>query len=148
MVDGETISTYATPENSGAFMLYGVPGGTYDLTVTPEEGSGYATKVISVEVVNGQVTDVGTIELELLPGSITGKILNEGIAVVASVIVDAAEVTANTDGTGVFLLENIPVGTYTVTFTPAEGSGQSVKTIENVEVTADSTTDLGEITLE
>lgn len=147
-VDGETITTFATPENGGAFMLYGVFGGTYDLTVTPEEGSGYATKVISVEVVNGQVTDVGTIELELLPGSITGKILNEGVAVVASVMVDAVEVTANTDEMGVFLLENIPVGTYTVTLTPAEGSGLSVKIIENVEVTADSTTDLGDITLE
>jgi len=148
MVDGETISTFATPENGGAFMLYGVPVGTYDLTVTPEEGSGYATKVISVDVVNGQVTDVGTIELELLPGSITGKVLNEGVAVVASVMVDAVEVTANTDAMGVFLLEDIPVGTYNVTLTPAEGSGLSIKTIENVEVMADSTTDLGDITLE
>ena len=148
MVDGEAITTFATPENGGAFMLYGVYGGTYDLTVTPEEGSGYATKVISVDVINGQIVDVGTIELELLPGSITGKILNDGVAVVASVMVDAVEVTSNTDGTGVFLLENIPVGTYTVTLTPAEGSSLSVKTIENVEVMADSTTDLGEITLE
>lgn len=148
MVDGETISTFATPENSGAFTLYGVFGGTYDLTVTPEAGSGYASKVISVEVINGQVTDVGTIELELLPGSITGKILNEGVAVVASVMVDGEEVTANTDEMGVFLLENIPVGSYTVTLTPAEGSGLSIKTFENVEVMADSTTDLGDITLE
>lgn len=147
-VDGEAITTFATSENGGAFMLYGVYGGTYDLTVTPEEGSGYASKVISVDVVNGQIVDVGTIELELLPGSITGKILNEGVAVVASVMVDTVEVTANTDETGVFLLEDIPVGTYTVTLTPADGSGLSVKTVENVEVMADSTTDLGEITLE
>jgi hypothetical protein len=148
MVDGETISTFATPENGGAFMIYGVFGGTYDLIVTPEEGSGYATKTISIEVVNGQVTDVGTIELELLPGSITGHILNEGVAVVASVMVDAVEVTANTDEMGVFLLENIPVGTYTVTLTPAEGSGLSVTIIENVEVMAETITDLGDITLE
>jgi hypothetical protein len=148
MVDGETISTFATPENGGAFMIYGVFGGTYDLIVTPEEGSGYATKTISIEVVNGQVTDVGTIELELLPGSITGHILNEGVAVVASVMVDAVEVTANTDEMGVFLLENIPVGTYTVTLTPAEGSGLSITIIENVEVMAETITDLGDITLE
>lgn len=148
MVNGETITTYATPENGGAFMLYGVFGGTYDLTITPEEGSGYATKVISVEVINGQIVDLGTIELELLPGSITGKITNEGVAVVASVMVDAVEVTANTDAMGVFLLEDIPVGSYTVTLTPAEGSGLSVKTILDVLVAADATTDLGDITLE
>jgi len=147
-VDGETITTYSTPENGGAFMLYGVYGGTYDLTITPEAGSGYATKVISVEVINGQIVDLGTIELELLPGSITGKILNAGVAVVASVMVDAVEVTANTDAMGVFLLEDIPVGTYTVTLTPAEGSGLSVKTIMDVIVAADATTDLGDITLE
>ena len=63
-------------------------------------------------------------------------------------MVDAVEVTADTDEMGIFLLEDIPVGTYTVTLTPAEGSGLSIKTIENVEVMADSTTDLGEITLE
>jgi len=148
VVDGQTITTYATPENGGAFMLYGVYGGTYDLTITPEAGSGYATKVISVEVINGQIVDLGTIELELLPGSITGTITNEGAAVVASVMVDAVEVTANTDAMVVFLFEDIPVGTYTVTLTPAEGSGLLMKTIENVIVAADAITDLGNITLD
>ncbi|HMC01047.1 MAG TPA: DUF4382 domain-containing protein [Flavobacteriaceae bacterium] len=148
MVGEETIISYATPENGGVFMLYGVPEGTYDLTITPDAESNYAGQVISVDVVNGQITNVGTIELELLPGSITGTILNEGLAVEASVMVDGEEVTASTDESGVFLLENLPVGMYTVTLTPDEGSGLSPTEIMDVEVMANQTTDLGEITLE
>jgi len=148
MVGDQTITSYATPENAGVFVIYGVPEGTYDLTITPDPESNYAGQVISVDVVNGQVTNLGTIELELLPGSITGTILNEGLAVVASVIVDGMEVTANTDESGVFLLENLTVGTYTVTLTPEEGSGLSPMEIMDVEVMANTTADLGEITIE
>ena len=148
MVDGETITSYATPENSGVFRIYGVPEGTYDLTITPDPESIYAGQVISVDVVNGQVTNVGTIELELLPGSITGIILNEGLAVEASVMVDGSTVTVSTNESGVFLLENIPVGTYTVTLTPDAGSGLSALEIMDVAVMANETTDLGEITIE
>jgi len=148
MVGDETITSYATPENSGVFMIYGVPEGTYDLTITPDPSSNYAGQVISVDVVNGQVTNVGTIELELLPGSITGTILNEGLAVEASVMVEGEAVIASADGSGVFLLENIPVGIYTVTLTPDAGSGLSAVEIMDVEVMANQTTDLGEITIE
>jgi len=146
IVDGEAVSAYA--DDNGDFVLNGVPAGTYSLTLTPDGESGYGEAVVDeVVVVNGEVTDIGTIELELLVGSITGKILNEGIDVVASVMVDGNEVNANTNELGVFLLENLPVGTYIVTLTPAEVSIFNPVQINNVEVIRDLVTDLGEITL-
>ena len=63
-------------------------------------------------------------------------------------MVNGEAVTANTDETGVFLLENIPVGMYTVTLTPDEASGLSPLDIIDVEVLPNETTDLGEITIE
>ncbi|RLD28534.1 MAG: carbohydrate-binding protein [Bacteroidetes bacterium] len=149
IVDGETISAYA--DDSGVFVLNGVPAGTYDVLITPDPTSNYAeTTVTGVEVVNGEVTDIGIIELQLIPGSITGTITNEndGLVVTASIMVDGEEVSANINDERVFLLENIPVGIYTVTLTPNDGFGLSPKTIENVEVTTGAITDLGDITLD
>jgi len=57
-------------------------------------------------------------------------------------------VSVNIDENRVFLLENIPIGIYTVTLTLADGSGLAVKEESDVEVTQDTVTDLGEITLE
>lgn len=143
-VDGETISAY-TDEN-GVFALNGVPAGIYELTVTPDPSSGYAIATVEgVEVVNGEITDVGIIELVLLPGSIKGTVTNEGITATASIEVDGETVNANTNESGVFLLENVPVGTYTVT---VSAEGFTDKTISDVEVVSDTETDLGEITLE
>jgi hypothetical protein len=143
-VDGESISTFTNSENGGAFMLYGVPGGTHDLTITPNPSTNYIGQVISVDVVNGQVTDIGTIELQQY-GAITGTILNAGVAVEASVsiMVGDEEVSVDTDENGVFLLENIPPGTYTVTITPVDDT-LTFATIE-ATVMSGETLDLMEI---
>ena len=124
MVDGQTITSYATSENGGTFALYGVYGGTYDLTITPDPSTNYIPQTMSVEVVNGQVTDVGTIELEQY-GAITGTILktdNSVVSATVSVMVDGQQVSATTDASGVFLLEKIPPGTYSVTITPDDNT--------------------------
>jgi hypothetical protein len=78
-------------------------------------------------------------------GAITGTILNAGVAVEASVsvMVDSVEVTANTDSNGVFLLENIPPGNYTVTITPTDNT-LTFATIE-ATVLSGETLDLLEI---
>ena len=147
MVDGEPISAYV--DESGIFVLNGVPAGTYDVLISPDPASDYAEAVVEgVVVVNGEVTDIGTVELELLPGSITGTITNESVVVTASVMVGGEVVAADINESRVFLLENIPAGTYTVTLTPADGSGLAVKEILDVEVMANAVTDLEEITLE
>ncbi|HAI18947.1 MAG TPA: hypothetical protein DCM10_13485 [Xanthomarina gelatinilytica] len=58
-------------------------------------------------------------------------------------------ITAESDvNTGVFLLENIPVGVYTVIITPDPVSGLSSTEFIDVEVVRDATLDLGDITLE
>jgi hypothetical protein len=148
-VGDDTISTF-TNEN-GVFVLNGVPAGTYNVTITPDSESGYNEVVINdVIVVNGEITDIGTIALELMSitGAITGTITNESVLVTASVMVDGELITADTNETGMFLLENITTGIYTVTITPAEGSGLTAIDITDIEVLADVTADVGSITLE
>lgn len=63
MVGDETISTFA--DESGVFVLNGVPAGTYDVLITPDPTSGYAEAIVEdVEVINGEITDIGIVELE------------------------------------------------------------------------------------
>lgn len=146
--DGD-ITAYV--DENGAFVLNGVPAGVYTVTITPDPESGYAVAMVeNVEVVNGQITNIGTIELLEVPvvGAITGTILNEGVVATAAVEVNGEMVVATTDETGVFLLADIPVGIYAVTITPEEGSGLTELVVPDVEVVADMTADLGEITLE
>jgi hypothetical protein len=149
MVDGEIISAYA--DESGVFVLNGVPAGTYDVTVIPDPESGYAETVAEdVVVVNGEVTVIEpTIELELIPGSIAGNITNVALMLTASVMVDGETVSVDIDTsvTGAFVLENIPPGSYTVTLTPAEGSGLAVKEELDVVVEPNTETNLGDLTL-
>lgn len=58
-----TISAYT--DANGAFVLNGVPAGTYQVTVTPEATSGFAPKTKSnVEVTTGSTVDIETIFLD------------------------------------------------------------------------------------
>ena len=60
IIGTDTISTIA--EEDGNFLIRGLQAGTYKLDVEPVEG--YSDKEIEgVEVVTGQITDAGTIEL-------------------------------------------------------------------------------------
>lgn len=59
----EEISAYT--DEHGAFLLYGVPEGTYTVTVTPAEGSSLSsTTVENVEVTKEETTVLETITLE------------------------------------------------------------------------------------
>ncbi|WP_418264351.1 DUF4382 domain-containing protein [Flavobacterium faecale] len=61
-VGTETISAYANEQ--GMFQLYGIPAGTYTVTLTPEVASGKEIKTVSdVVVTNGITTDIGNIAL-------------------------------------------------------------------------------------
>lgn len=71
-----------------------------------------------------------------------------GFQVLASVPVGDTTVSAYADEAGVFQLNGIPAGTYTVTLTPEAGSGKAIKTISSVLVVNGEIKDLGNITLD
>lgn len=154
VMDGaDEISAYTN--EAGLFVLYGVPGGVYDLAVTPDPAAGYGAVVVeNVEVVNGETTMLEAMVLEKLEnvGNVAGIITNTGVNYSATVVVGEGEsavtVEAYYEENGVFVFYNLPVGTFTVVITPEEGSGLSAKEIVEVVVTDQETTDLGEITLE
>jgi hypothetical protein len=68
--------------------------------------------------------------------------------VLVSVAVEGGVITTFMNlETGVFLLNGVPAGTYTVTLDPGTTSIYAVKTIENVVVVNESITDVGSQTL-
>lgn len=135
----------ANSDENGQFALWGVPAGTYDLVINPDATSAYTETIVEgITVVNGETTVIEeAIQLNLKTGDITGKITNEGLSVIASVMVDGIEKTATTDNNGVFLLEEVPVGIYILTLTPFAGD---VITINDVIVEENMTRDVGDIT--
>ena len=61
----ETISAYT--DSMGKVVLHGVPEGTYTVTIEPEIGAGFEIMtLVDVEVLQGQVTALGELELQLL----------------------------------------------------------------------------------
>jgi len=63
--DSETISAYTNAQ--GEFFLHGVPEGNYTLNIEPDVSLGFAvTTFLDVVVLQGQVTTLGEIELDLL----------------------------------------------------------------------------------
>ncbi|MCM5662093.1 DUF4382 domain-containing protein [Galbibacter mesophilus] len=148
VADQDTITTYTNDE--GIYVLSGVPAGTYDVMLTPDEASGLANATIAdVVVENGAVTDAGTVELMAISGgNITGTVVNADVVVTASIMVGEEMVSADINEEGMFTLENIPAGTYILTLTPGEGSAFGIKEVADVEVVEGEITALGDITLE
>ena len=81
-----------------------------------------------------------------------GEIVGEIHPTEHSALVQAANgshtVSAYTADNGAFVLHALPAGTYKVTITPDEASGYPAKTINDVVVEADGTTDLETIFLD
>ncbi|MEW5677408.1 DUF4382 domain-containing protein [Flavobacterium enshiense] len=85
---------------------------------------------------------------EATGGIITGSVTPLGIQVMASVQVGDTAVTAFTNEAGVFQLNGIPSGTYTVTLTPDAASGLTILTVENVVVVNGEVTNMGNLVLQ
>ncbi|MFI1744608.1 DUF4382 domain-containing protein [Thalassobellus sediminis] len=110
----------ANSDETGVFALWGVPEGTYDVVVTPiDESSDYTEgSALAVSVVNGQTTIIEEpIQLDFKPGSISGDVTNDLIVTVTlkDSVTEEVIVTIDSNANGEFLLEEIPVGVYTVT---------------------------------
>lgn len=82
-------------------------------------------------------------------GVIKGTVTNIVIAkqVLASVVVGTETISAYANAEGVFQLNGIPSGTYTVTLTPDPTSGLIVKTIPSVIVVNGAITNMASISL-
>lgn len=70
-----------------------------------------------------------------------------GFQVMASVQVGDVEVTAYANELGVFQLNGIPAGTYTVTITPEIASGKAIKTVPGIVVVNGTMTNMAAISL-
>ena len=68
-------------------------------------------------------------------GVIKGTVTPIGVSVLATVQVGSTTISAYSNDLGVFQLNGVPAGTYTVTVTPEVSTGFSAKVINNVVVT-------------
>ncbi len=138
----------AFTDNMGAFALWGVPAGTYEVVVTPlDETSDYASgSAIGIIVNNGQITTIANpIELQLKPGSISGDVTNDIVVTVTLKLKGTTDIitTMDSDANGEFLLENVPAGTYIVTVSATGFVSQEIEAV----VIPQAPTVLADITL-
>lgn len=138
----------ALTDETGAFALWGVPGGTYEVMVTPlDEESDYASgSATAVVVVNGEITTISDpIELMLKPGSISGDVTNDIVVSVTlkDKVTEEIITTIDSNANGEFLFEDVPVGTYVVTISAANFVSQDI----DVTVEADTLTTMEVVTL-
>ncbi len=144
----------ANTDETGAFALWGVPAGTYDVVATPlDSESDYAEgTAMSVSVVNGETSTIEEpIQLAMKPGSISGDVTNDIVVTITVKDKETEDVIATIDSNekGEFLLEDVPVGTYTVTISATGFVSQdySKDNSTDVTVTANAETVLDPITL-
>ncbi|WMI66806.1 DUF4382 domain-containing protein [Aestuariibaculum sp. YM273] len=149
--DDFVISAY-TDEN-GAFALWGVPAGTYEVMIAPvDEASVYGmASAMDVVVVNGEITTIeAPIVMMLKPGSISGTVsgLGEGMEATISALNDMGTEDTEDDieftgasVDGAFLLEGVTPGDYVVT---ASAEGYTSDAV-NATVNPDADTAVGDI---
>jgi hypothetical protein len=124
----------AFTDNTGAFALWGVPAGTYEVVVTPlDETSDYTSgSAIGIIVNNGQTTTIANpIELQLKPGSISGDVTNDIVVTVTLKLKGTTEIitTIDSNANGEFLIENVPAGTYIVTVSATGFVSQEIEAV-------------------
>jgi len=104
----------ATSDATGAYSLTGVPTGTYLFSVL---AAGYSAKSEDIAIVAGS-TLLHNFNLTYLLGSISGYVFDNGTSaadVEMSVQVGKKRISVWTDSNGLYKLDDIPSGNYTVT---------------------------------
>ena len=109
-----------TTDGDGLFLINGVPGGTWTLTIN---ASGYQSLTLTTTINPGNTTEVPESETQVQPsgnGTVTGTVTNSGnsAAVEGAVItVTNAPNTGTSAADGTYTIENITAGVQTVTAT-------------------------------
>ena len=86
--------------------------------------------------------------IEAATGSIEGSVVPANVETEVKAWVDGVEIAStNTDDMGNFLLIGLAPGTYTLTLTPNPESGLEAATVEDVDVSLETITDVGVIEL-
>jgi len=120
------------------------PGIAYDFTLDFDVDKSIVKAGNSGQyILNPVVRVFATVSLGVIKGTVTPL----GFPVKASVMVDGEEVSAYTNELGVFQINGIPGGTYTVTLTPDLTSGYLEATVPDIEVTDGMTTNIGSVVL-
>tara|TARA_R110002049_G_scaffold26248_8_gene91582 strand:+ start:404 stop:1507 length:1104 start_codon:yes stop_codon:yes gene_type:complete len=137
-IEDDFVITAYTDEVTGAFALWGVPAGVYEVMATPvDEASDYAYgNALDITVSNGEITTItDPIELMFKRASINGTILGLAEGVLATISInDDASTSVETNADGVYVIEEVVPGDYTVTIS-AEGyvSQEFMITLEPAE---------------
>lgn len=121
------------------------------------EANTYYTFIIDFDVDKSIVTQgngghslkpVLRVAVEEDAGSIAGTVTQTSEMVLVEAQNGDVVTSAYVNAEGRFQLHGLAPGIYTVTFTPAEGSGLDAQTIENVEVKVGEVTEIEPVTLE
>jgi uncharacterized membrane protein len=102
----------ATTDATGKYTIANVPPGTYQVVASKE---GYESSSRTVSVLQG-ATAIANFSLSqiILPGSITGSVIDaKGSPIVGAAVTDGTR-TATTDASGKYTIADVPLGTYQV----------------------------------
>ena len=142
-------------DTTGYNVNLGAPGGTYRLTVVPDDTTLAAPDEVAVRIVSGQtkaITDTELPPLQRTLGRLTGKVrLTTGSAVAGMTVQarregDASVTPATTDESGEFSLA-VPPGRYEVSAVVPRGAAVLAGTAVTGTVAAQSTAVLADIVL-
>ncbi|MCG2612296.1 DUF4382 domain-containing protein [Flavobacterium sp. SM15] len=122
------------------------PGGTYNFLLDFDVA--HSVVVEAGGSGNYNLHPVIRVTTEATSGAIKGTISPIDVQTLVAVQVNGTAVSAYTNEAGVFQLNGIPSGTYTVTVTPDPASGLAILTIDNVVVVNGEVTNLGNLVLQ
>lgn len=148
--DGVTYDlTTPSGQQSGLKLLVNTilqPDFTYDFLIDFD-----VEKSIVVEAGgsgNYNLNPVLRVSAQVNSGAIKGTVAPANVQTLVSIPLGDTTISAYTNEQGIFQLNGVPSGTYTVTLTPDPASELAIKTIENVVVTNGQITDVGSVNLE
>ncbi len=133
-IAGATIElngTETTTDSLGEYSIEDVSPGTYTVTARAE-GYVSTTKTVAVEGGETAIADF-SLNPDLVLGTLTGTVSDSGTGsgiAGASVFVqgDGFSTSTSTDSSGTYTINDIPVGTYTVTASADDYESESVET--------------------